>query len=310
VATSLFHSSGDLTADRRYTFARDLAARGDMAGAADLLTQTVELTPSFAAAWFALGQARAALGQQADAIAAFRKALAADPQDRHGANLHLIRLGAEPIGNMPPPYVREVFDQYAGRFDEALTQGLAYRAPALLLAAVQKARDTAGLPRQLGSLLDLGCGTGLGGAAFRPFCDPLTGIDISANMVAQAEAKGFYDRLIVGDIVEFLTAGKASMHFQFILAADVFAYFADLHELIAACAAVLAPKGALAFTVETHAGDGVILGEKLRYAHSAKHVRSTLTAAGLNLVSIDEASTRNEGGVPVPGLVVVAERDR
>ena len=101
MATSLFHSSGDLTADRRYTFARDLAERGDTAGAADLLVQTVELAPGFAAAWFALGEAHETLGQHTDAISAFRNALAADPQDRHGANLHLIRLGAEPIGNMP-----------------------------------------------------------------------------------------------------------------------------------------------------------------------------------------------------------------
>ena len=51
----LFVSSGDLIADRRYQWALDQAARGDLAGAADILVQTVALAPAFAAAWFALG---------------------------------------------------------------------------------------------------------------------------------------------------------------------------------------------------------------------------------------------------------------
>jgi len=42
----LFVSSGDLIADRRYQWALDLVARGDLAGAADLLAQTTELAAS------------------------------------------------------------------------------------------------------------------------------------------------------------------------------------------------------------------------------------------------------------------------
>ena len=51
----LFVSSGDLVSDRRYKAAVELAARGDFAAAADVLTQTVEAAPGFATAWFALG---------------------------------------------------------------------------------------------------------------------------------------------------------------------------------------------------------------------------------------------------------------
>ena len=39
----LFLSSGDLIADRRYDFARDLQLRGDLSAAADLLQQAIEL---------------------------------------------------------------------------------------------------------------------------------------------------------------------------------------------------------------------------------------------------------------------------
>jgi hypothetical protein len=51
----LFVSSGDLIADRRYRWAIDHARRGNLAGAADILVQTVELAPAFATPWFALG---------------------------------------------------------------------------------------------------------------------------------------------------------------------------------------------------------------------------------------------------------------
>jgi predicted TPR repeat methyltransferase len=75
----LFVSSGDLIADRRYKWAIDHAQRGDLAGAADILMQTVELAPAFATAWFALGAVRDALGDRDAAVAAFEAARDADP---------------------------------------------------------------------------------------------------------------------------------------------------------------------------------------------------------------------------------------
>jgi hypothetical protein len=43
----LFLSSGDLMADRRFEFARDLQLKGDLPAAADLLLQAIELAPNF-----------------------------------------------------------------------------------------------------------------------------------------------------------------------------------------------------------------------------------------------------------------------
>ena len=295
--------SGNLLADRRFEWARDLAAKGDLAGAADLLLQALELAPGYAAAWFALGELREKLGDRDGAIAAFEQARSADPDDRHGARLHLIRLGAEPLAAMPESYVRTLFDGYAGGLDQALTQGLSYRAPELLLRAV----EASGACMKFGSLLDLGCGTGLAGAAFRPHCDWLVGVDLSPAMLAQARGKGLYDRLVEGDVAAFL-AGEAAAkaRYHLILAADVFMYLADLSAVLRAAAQVLAPSAIIAFSVETHDGDGVILRETLRYAHGAAHVRAALAAAGLKLVSLESAATRTEKNVPVPGLIVVA----
>ena len=302
----IFVSSGDVIADRRFEWARDREAKGDLAGAADLLMQALELTPAFASAWFVLGDLRQKLGDRGGAIAAFEKARAADPQDRHGAALHLIHLGARPADAMPEGYVRALFDGYAARFDRALTEGLNYRAPQLLFQAV--AATQAGARMKFGSVLDLGCGTGLASLPFRPTSDWMVGVDLSPAMLAQARSKGLYDRLIEGEVRSFL-AGEAKINarYHLVLAADVFTYFDDLAPLLKAVAHVLASAGQFAFSVETHSGDGALLRDTLRYAHGEAHVQAALVAAGLKPISLDFACTRTEKGVPVPGMIVVAQ---
>jgi len=293
----LFISSGDLIADRRYDFARGYAAGGDLAAAADLYLQATELAPGFASAWFALGEAREALGDRDGARAAFARVCEADPQDRHGAALHLARLGGPAAGALQT-YVRTLFDQYAPRFDRAL-EDLSYSAPAALREAVTK-RGT-----RFGSMLDLGCGTGLAGAAFRPHVDWLAGVDLSPKMVEVARAKGVYDKLAVAEIGQHL-AEQPDAAFHLVIAADVFAYVADLADVCAAVKRVLGSGGLFAFTVETHDGDGVIVGAKMRYAHGERFIRDAIADAGLTLVELTRASSRTENRVPVPGLLVVA----
>ena len=299
---AIFLTSGDVIIDRRFEWARDLEAKGDFAGAADLLAQTVELSPGYAAAWFALGHLRELQGETAGAIIAFEQAKAIDPEDRHGASLRLTRLGAARVA-MSEGYVRTLFDGYALTFDAALRQGLGYKAPELMREAARAAWPE----MTFGAALDLGCGTGLGGAAFRPFCKTLTGVDLSPAMVAQAREKNIYDRLVEAEVLDFLVA-EAAAHtaYDIVIAADLFGYLDDLTAVLGAAARALAPGGLIAFSAETHQGDGVILRDTLRYAHAESHVRGALAAAGLLLVSLDSAPARSEKGVPVPGLVVVA----
>jgi predicted TPR repeat methyltransferase len=302
---ALTESSGDLIADRRYQYGRDLAARGDFAAAADLFAQALEAAPAFAPAWFALGEVRVKLGDNAGAAAAFRQTLAIDPDDRCGAALHLARLGVGDTGHaMSGAYVRTLFDQYAPRFDDAI-KGLSYGAPARLREAIAKVRPNSTFER----MLDLGCGTGLAGAAFRPLVRHLAGIDLSPAMVAQARAKQIYDRLKVGDLQEFVAAERRhGQTYDLVVAADVFVYLFDLAPVAAAVAAVLHPGALFAFTVETHAGDGVVLGAKLRYQHGAAHVRGALAAAELDVLELSPVTTRTEAGENVPGLLGLAVR--
>jgi predicted TPR repeat methyltransferase len=301
----LFLSSGDLMADRRFEFARDLQLKGDLPAAADLLLQAAELAPNFASAWFTLGQIREELGEGEAAIAAYRKAQASDPRDRHGASLRLMRLGAEQLSGMPQAYVQVLFDQYASRFESSLVDDLGYRGPALLFKAVLSVRAAARKPAFFKRALDLGCGTGLAATAFAKEVDHFIGIDLAPRMIERARETGLYEELQVDDMLSGLR-GKRDASADLILAADAMVYVADLAPVLAEARRVLADGGLLAFTTETHDGEGVVIGDGLRYAHSAAYVRATVEGAGLKLPLLEDRSARNEDNVPVPGLVAVA----
>src|SRR5476651_1337174 len=282
----LFLSSGDMIADRRFDFARDLQLKGDLAAAADLLLQATELAPGFASAWFTLGEIREQLGEREAAVAAFRKAQMADPDDRHGARLRLMLLGAEPLSGMPPAYVRALFDQYAPKFEAALVDDLGYRGPSLLFKAVLSARAAIRKPAFFKRAIDLGCGTGLAATAFAKGVDEFTGIDLSPRMIERARATGLYARLEVAEMVEGLR-GMPDASADLVLAADAMVYLSDLASVLLEVRRVLVTGGLLAFTAETHGGDGVILGEGLRYAHGAAYVRASIAAAGLTLSRLE-----------------------
>ncbi|MGE3150005.1 MAG: methyltransferase [Pseudorhodoplanes sp.] len=302
-------SSGDLIADRRFAWAKDCEAKGDLAGAADLFRQTADLAPGYAPAWFGLGEVCEKLGRSEEAIDAYRKSLAADPQDRHGAGLRLARAdGGET--DMSRGYVESLFDGFAPTFDRALTKDLAYRGPEMLRTGLLRACESLGREPRFARALDLGCGSGLAGITLRPLAAWLEGVDLSAGMLREARKKAVYDRLEGGDMLGFLGDARVrSAAYDLIVAADVFVYVRKLDDVLAASARVLAAGGLFAFTTETHDGTGTILRETLRFAHSSDAVKAGLEAAGLTSLVLEPAAVRNEKRQPVPGLLVVAAHD-
>lgn len=307
-------SSGDLLADRRYRYAEACLAEGDHAVAADLAEQALEIAPRYAPAWLLLGRAReglAAAGADPAALGAaaraYARALDCDPDDTLGVRPHLVRLGvSDGLPALSAAHVRALFDGYAPRFERHLVDGLGYVGPRLVRDALPP------VPPSFTVALDLGCGTGLMGAALRDRIDHLVGIDLSPGMLALARAKSWqgrplYDRLIAGDLTHVLSeipAGSADL----CLAADVLIYVADLGPLLGEIGRVLRPGGLAAVTVQSHDGVGSILGEDGRYAHADGYIAATAARSGLDVLTLQPASVRREAGRPVPGRVVVLRR--
>ncbi|KAB1070080.1 class I SAM-dependent DNA methyltransferase [Methylobacterium planeticum] len=305
-------TSGDLRADRRYAYAEGCLGDGDAAGAAEMAEQALELAPRYAAAWLLLGRAREALhrasGGEADfhaALRAYSAALDLDPDDALGSRVRLVQLGGgEAAGALSPAYVRALFDGYAARFDRHLVEGLHYRGPEMLRDALEA---LPGAPARYAVALDLGCGTGLVGAAFAGRVGHLTGVDLSPAMLAQAERRRLYQRLVVGDLTGFL-AGEPEASADLCVAADVFIYVGDLGAVLPAIARVLRPDGFVAFTVQSHDGAGIILGADARFAHGDAYLEAACRASGLRPALREPAAIRHERGRGVPGRLVVLSK--
>jgi predicted TPR repeat methyltransferase len=268
-----------------------------------MLEQALERAPDWPPALFALGEARAKLGDANGAVAAFRASLAADPADALGAAGRLALLGeGEPARDLPRAYVARLFDDYAQRFDRHLVEELAYRGPALIAATI----DAAAPGRRFARALDLGCGTGLAGAPLRGRVERLEGADLSPAMLAKARERGLYDALEATDIVDHLRRFSAA--FDLIVAADTLVYCGDLRPVFTAAATALVRGGLFAFTVESFAGEGYRLGETMRFAHTRAYLEANAAAATLRPLIVEAASTRREKGVDVPGLAAVFAR--
>ena len=298
----LQHSSGDLVADRRAAYAASLAAEGDVAAAADLIKQALELATGWAAGWCLLGDYRGAAGDVAGAITAYRQLQALDTRGLFGAGLKLATLGAAPA-NSDPAYVAALFEDYADRFETELVDQLGYDGPDRLLALLLPA--LAG--RVVGTALDLGCGTGLMGLRLRPHTARLEGIDLAAGMVAEAGRKQVYDALGRAELSAHLAAHPGGL--DVVTAADVLNYCGDLAPIFAAVATRLVPGGLFAFTVERHDGpEPMVLQPSLRFAHGETAVRAACDAAGLDNLALRPEPLRRDRGISQIALYGLARK--
>ncbi|EIM28733.1 class I SAM-dependent DNA methyltransferase [Microvirga lotononidis] len=307
-STSSVRSSGDFLADRRYEYARGAFDERDFAAAADLARQVLELAPDFAAAHAMLGRSLAELGAREEAVEALHRALALEPEDALGVRLDLARLGAvAPDEAITDGYVRALFDDYAPKFDRHLTGSLAYRGPALIAEALRRTRSRQIRDFRFGLTFDLGCGTGLMAQEIAGLCAGIVGVDLSPRMLEKAERTKLYDALHEGELVAFLS-GRETYEADLVVAADVFVYMAALDGVFRQAHRVLKPEGLFAFTVQAHEGDGYILGDDARYAHSEPYLRRLADSLGFTPIVFERASTREDRGVPVPGFLVVLQR--
>jgi predicted TPR repeat methyltransferase len=280
-----------------------LAAAQAELGQPQAALRTVEralaLQPRAGAAWTLRGTLLRELGRPAEAAAAYREALAHEA-DAQLVGYYLAGLGeGAPPSGAPREYVEALFDQYAGGFDDHLVHALQYRAPELLVQGLRRPRHAAAL--------DLGCGTGLAAPLLRPRVNRLDGVDLSAQMVQRAAARGLYDAVAQDDLAQFLATTQR--RYELLLAADVFIYVGELEAVFAGAARVLAAGGEFCFSVEAAGDDeGCTLRPSLRYAHSERYIRMLAGSHGFHVRACERHPVRFDQGEPVPGLFAWLDR--
>jgi predicted TPR repeat methyltransferase len=314
----------------RLTLTKALLTSGDIESALTQGREAVSLNPGVALAVLALGETLLAADALPTAIAELQRALRLDPglvrareliavawlkageADKALENLHALEnpppemiAACEAIKSAPrsdPGYVRHLFDQFSADYDQRMIGQLAYAAPQILFdlaAMVMPGRENL-------SMLDLGCGTGLAGAVFKPLAARLDGVDLSPAMIEKARARGVYDNLQVGDLETKLAA--AGPRYDLILAADTLVYLGDLAPVFDAASRRLAPDGYFLFTVEKSEGYGFELGPKRRWRHSEAYLRELATRTGFDMAGLVAAAPRREANRPVEGFAVALTR--
>ncbi|RLC23963.1 MAG: hypothetical protein DRH56_07065 [Deltaproteobacteria bacterium] len=151
--------------------------------------------------------------------------------------------------------------------------------------------------------MDLGCGTGLSGAAFRPNCDRLSGIDLSPNMIEAAREKELYDSLEVGDFLTLLREKKDP--FDLVIAADVLVYIGDLAPVFQSVRSCLNRDGYLVFSTEKTDREGYVLRDTGRYAHSREYIESLAERSGFSLLACRTANIRKDREAWIEGNLFV-----
>ncbi|TXS90708.1 tetratricopeptide repeat protein [Parahaliea maris] len=265
-------------------------SQGRMADAGGCYQRLVRENPNDVSALHGLAGVQSNIGQFSAAAENYSKALALNPGDisaRHRLNALQDRTSER----APEAYVRSVFDAYAVGFEKHLSDSLGYTAPTKLRALYD---ELSSAEQGLGNGLDMGCGTGLAGVAFRDTVASLTGIDLSAQMLREAEKKGVYDELIEGDLLS--TLPQLQTPADLIVCADTLVYLGRLDQLFLAVAHVAAAGAHFLFTTEHLLEGDYKLLRSARYAHSKAYVEACAEQAGLSLRHFEITPLRMERG--------------
>ena len=92
--------------------------------------------------------------------------------------------------------VRSFYDDAARQYDEILLSQIGYVSPTICADALAPY-----LPDRQSRLIDLGCGTGLAGAAMAALgYEHIDGVDFSAEMLAVAKSRNCYSMLAIADL--------------------------------------------------------------------------------------------------------------
>lgn len=258
--------------------------------------QAIRLNPDYPSAYANLGDLLREQDRLDDALRTYQKLLMLTP-DNQEVQHHVAALSGAAAETAPAGYVSKVFDHYADRFDQHLTEQLQYKVP----------KDLAEIYRSLADInaeqayLDLGCGTGLMADALPEVNGPWTGIDLSSKMLDKARAKNRYANLICSDLVAGMqTLQTQSMNVAF--AADVFIYVGALESALRELHRVLKPGGHFLFSIEDgDASHDYVLRPSGRFAHHESYIQRLAQLQGWHISKVAPTSIRAERSGHIPG---------
>ena len=262
--------------------------------------KALALKPDLAEAHRHLGVTLKELGRLNEAEASYRQAIKIMPNSPEAKHL-LASLTGETTNSAPRVYVENLFDGYAPKFDRSLVGKLEYKIPKIITEMIIK-ESTDG---SLGSVLDLGCGTGLVGVEIKENCTNLEGIDLSNAMLEKARKKNVYDKLTHQEIRDYIST--QDLEFDYFVSTDVFIYVGDLSDVFRLIKVRNRSGGKLAFSTEHNDKDTFFLETSGRYSHSKQYIERLCERFNYKLVHFETTNLRKEKDGFVTGGLYLLE---
>ena len=297
--------------------------------AKEVLKQALKINPKNANAYFNLGNLYSQKNLPEIAIKYLEKALLFDSENAESyyllglnfKNIGLLKKGAENFKKClkinanhktalhlynsllghnskrpPDEYIIGLFDFYAESFENSLIDNLDYRVPKEIKHLLSKK-----LEKSLGSILDLGCGTGLVGLELKNNFSYLEGIDLSKAMIEEAKQKKIYNKLVQSEITQYLK--NYNLNFDYFIAADVFIYVGDLFEVFKLIKNRNTKSGNLIFSIEENLSNNYHLEKTGRYSHSRNYIKYLCKKLHFSVVYKKEINIRKGDNKYINGLL-------
>ena len=270
-------------------------SKGEINNALETLQAWIKSNPDDALLFNMMGGCYLSLREFKMSIQSYEKALELKPD--YAIPQHMINsLKGHTSKSPPKEYVKNLFDDYAERFNDSLVQGLQYKLPFIIKDLIQNISSKS----KFAKTIDLGCGTGLSGNGLSEISEHLSGIDISENMISKADELDVYDNLYTGDIVEVLNAVQEN--FDLFVALDVLIYVGDVESIFNTVHKYSNPESIFVFSTEIQEENGYSLLSSSRYSHSDSYIMNQASGKFV-LINSKDTVIRKEGNNLIHGKI-------
>lgn len=211
----------------------------------------------------------------------------------------LAALGRAPLPlRMDPAYLTQLAEVSAQRDMETITANKSLDDELAPLLAKHLGPAQGAL-----RILDGVAGSGALAALLRPYASSLAGVDAGRTHLETAIRRNLYTALAQGDVLTFLESNTGAL--DVVVLPGQFDFHGDLAYPLGYVADALAPGGLLLATLEVAEpwDPAVVLRDDGRFIHRRDAVESSLAAAGLSVVEVQNLPPR-----PAPYTLAAANR--
>ncbi len=205
--------------------------------------------------------------------------------------------------NIPQTFVQDLFAQYADHYNQHMKSTLNYQLPGTMRAFFGKHIQ---LQKTL-NVLDLGCGTGLSGIAFKDLAKNIIGVDLSLAMLKQAQDLKVYDYLLQANI-NCSIPGEYKNYFQLIISVEVLSYIGALESLFINVSNTLCTHGWFLFSIEEIINHDYSLQPSGRFAYNNNYIIKCANNSNLTILASETTPLREHLNKSLFGKIYLCQK--